>query len=520
VGSVNSKIRGVRGRDYLWLVKNVFRHLAGSVMIVYRCSGATVGPEDVMNFISVEYALLFLVVFCLYYAFPRYQLAILLIASLFFYGWAEPLALPILLATAAVSSAITYAILRSPISDNRQRMALGIIVNLLVLAFFKYKFLLLEPLPPDVDADTISGLDVVLYAPLPIGISFYTFHCISLIGDAHRKQFTKSDLGDRADPRRFFGHVLLYLIFFPQIVAGPIVKAHQFMPQINTKSLTDVPFAEAARRIIWGLFFKCFVADNLAQFTVWMNNPGTFQQLGRCDLLLLLFSFSAQIFADFAGYSAIALGSAALLGYRLPINFNRPYVARSFSDFWRRWHMSLSSFLREYLYIPLGGNRKGPVRTYINLFLTMALGGLWHGAALSFLLWGAAHGAALCIERALGFTAAYIPQGKALQTVLTRLYSAIVFLVVSVLWLFFKLQHFDDAILYLETMRNASARFVFDRYQYAIVTVYLLPVALTHFMPKFLADRNGKLSAITYGAMLMLAIFDKGPTDAFIYFQF
>lgn len=214
------------------------------------------------------------------------------------------------------------------------------------------------------------------------------------------------------------------------------MKAHQFMPQIGKKAIRDVPFAEAVKWIIWGLFFKSFVADNLAQFTVWMDQPATFQGLGRYDLLALLFCYSYQIFADFAGYSAIAIGSAALLGYRLPINFNRPYTARSFSDFWRRWHISLSSFLREYLYIPLGGNRHGPIRTYVNLFVTMALGGLWHGAAISFLLWGVAHGLALCVERAFAPLARNLPSKGVAAVALQIGYSGLIFALVSWLWLF------------------------------------------------------------------------------------
>ena len=471
-----------------------------------------------MNFISLEYALLFLVVFSLYYALPRYQIGILLVSSLFFYGWEEPWALPLLLATSAISSAITFSILRDPLTRKRQWMATGIIINLLVLGFFKYKFLFIEQIPGYTHTDI--GLEALLYAPLPIGISFYTFHCISLIGDAYRKQFIGSDIADFGSAGAFFRNVLLYLIFFPQIVAGPIVKAHQFMPQIRRKAISDVPFAECARWIIWGMFFKSFVADNIAQITVWMNNPESFLQLGRYDLIILLFAFSAQIFADFAGYSAIAIGSAALLGYSLPINFNRPYVARSFSDFWRRWHMSLSSFLREYLYIPLGGNRKGTTRTYINLFLTMALGGLWHGAAISFLLWGMAHGAALCFERALSPTARYFPAGTIRGALSGHVYTLFVFIVISALWLFFKLQDFSDASLYVKAVLTAPTLLNLHNYQYAVVAIYVAPVIITHCMPRALSERNSKLSALTYGAMLMLAVFDKGPTDAFIYFQF
>lgn len=471
-----------------------------------------------MNFISPEYALLFCVVFALYYLFPRLQIAILLVASLVFYGWSQPLEIPLLLAVSFGSSTATYLILKGR-ADPKRLMIYGVAANLSVLAFFKYKFLFIDP--KLAAASSTNGLiESILYAPLPIGISFYTFHCISLIGDAYRRQFTEEDLAGGLRYWHFMRNGLLYLVFFPQIVAGPIVKAHQFMPQIGKKKIRDVPFAEAAKWIIWGLFFKSFVADNLAQFTVWMDQPATFQGLGRYDLLALLFCYSFQIFADFAGYSAIAIGSAALLGYRLPINFNRPYTARSFSDFWRRWHISLSSFLREYLYIPLGGNRHGPIRTYLNLFITMALGGLWHGAEISFLLWGAAHGVALCIERALSPFANVVRSRGAITVTLQVAYTALIFLAVSCLWLFFKLQNFDHASLYIQAIANTPIRLAFQPYQYAIVAVYAVPVMFAHLVPKQISEKDSMFMAICYGAMLTFSIFDKGPTDAFIYFQF
>ncbi|OWV90568.1 hypothetical protein ATY75_15310 [Rhizobium sp. N122] len=471
-----------------------------------------------MNFISPEYALLFCLVFALYYFFPRLQITILLVASLVFYGWAQPLEIPLLLAVSLCSSTVTYIILQGCAAP-KPLMALGVTANLSVLAFFKYKFLFIDAKMAAVS--TSNGLvESILYAPLPIGISFYTFHCISLIGDAYKQQFTKGDLPGGLNYSRFLRNGLLYLVFFPQIVAGPIVKAHQFMPQIAKKTIRDVPFAEAAKWIIWGLFFKSFVADNLAQFTVWMDQPETFQGLGRYDLLALLFCYSFQIFADFAGYSAIAIGSAALLGYRLPINFNRPYTARSFSDFWRRWHISLSSFLREYLYIPLGGNRHGTIRTYFNLFATMALGGLWHGAAVSFLLWGAAHGLALCIERALTPLARVLPSKGATAAALQLAYTALIFALVSCLWLFFKLQNFEHAWLYIEAVAGASRHFGFRSTQYALIAIYAAPVMFAHLVPKRISEKDSLLMAFCYGAMLMLSIFDKGRTDAFIYFQF
>lgn len=468
-----------------------------------------------MNFVSVEYLALFCAFFVLYYAFRPVQIPLLVLASLVFYGYGQWIVLPLLLIVSFVASGLTFAIMRDRIGDRRTLLIIGVAFNLAVLAFFKYKFLVIDPQPLRAGE---SLFQTFLYLPLPIGISFYTFHSISLLVDTYKGFYVEDDVkSGRRGLADFLQRGLLYLAFFPQIVAGPIVKAHQFMPQIETKYVRDIPWGEAARWIIWGLFFKCFVADNLNQFTIWMEAPN-YSRLGSGDLMLLLIGYSFQIFADFAGYSAIALGSAAILGYRLPINFDRPYIASSFSDFWRRWHISLSSFLREYLYIPLGGNRKGPIRTYLNLILTMGLGGLWHGAALSFLVWGLLHGVALAAERLLKPVSDAIP--LVIRPFAGLAYTAFIFLVVSFLWLFFKLQNFDEAVAFMRHALTADTTWTMQPAQYALVFLYAAPVAIVHLLPRRWQDPKGSLAAIIYSAMLFLAIFDKGHADAFIYFQF
>ena len=182
------------------------------------------------------------------------------------------------------------------------------------------------------------------------------------------------------------------------LVSGPITRAGQFMPQIVPKQLANVDFAEAAKWILTGFFFKLYVANNLNEMTSYMDYP-LYETVATQDRWLLVFLYSYQIYADFFGYSAIALGLGLLFGYRLPVNFDLPYISASFSEFWTRWHISLSSWLRTYLYIPLGGNRKGPARTCLNLMIVMTLGGLWHGASLSYALWGMLHGLLLVVER-------------------------------------------------------------------------------------------------------------------------
>jgi alginate O-acetyltransferase complex protein AlgI len=280
--------------------------------------------------------------------------------------------------------------------------------------------------------------------------------------------------------------------------------------------LADVPFIEAGKWILTGYFFKLFVANNLNEMTAYMEFPLS-QTLQTQDRWLLVFLYSYQIYADFFGYSAIAIGLGLLFGYRLPINFNLPYVSQSFSEFWTRWHISLSSWLRTYLYIPLGGNRRGAVRTYLNLIIVMGLGGLWHGAGISYLLWGLCHGAFLAVERpfldrlqSIDFTAFRIAR------------MTVVFVCVSLLWIFFKLPDFDHALSYLTGMFTPSTNPNPTKLFYNLALIYSLPVILQHVVNvRSLVERRlPTLEPYLYGALAALTYLEAGPETAFIYFQF
>ncbi len=279
------------------------------------------------------------------------------------------------------------------------------------------------------------------------------------------------------------GETLLYTVFFPQLVAGPITKARDFLPQIKEKRLGDVDAVYVARTLIVGFFLKLVIADNLAAETAWIVYPN-FEQLPGSKLIWLLIGFSCQIFADFAGYSLIAIGLAALFGYKLPDNFNRPYIADSFSEFWRRWHMSLSAWLRDYLYIPLGGDRKGRHRTYLNLLAVMVLGGLWHGVAWNFAGWGLLHGVALAVERPFRGTWFFASQLALLKCV--RI--VMVFTVVTIGWLAFKLHDIGQILAYFAaTWRNfgkaAASRDLLTLQLYcALVFLYHVWPMLTGFV--------------------------------------
>jgi alginate O-acetyltransferase complex protein AlgI len=454
-----------------------------------------------MTFTSWQFGLFITIVFGAYYLPPirTFQIQFLVIASLIFYGYGQPELLPLL----AVAVFGTYLFLLLALRDRSIWLPAGIAFNLALLAFFKYKFMFVEPSSPSL-AD-LGPVGFLLKLPLPIGISFFVFHNISLLVDLTKQKSTPPDLTS----------VFLYIIFFPQLVSGPITRAEAFMPQIKQKYFSDIPFIEAAKWILAGFFFKLYVANNLNEMTSYMDFP-LFETLRTQDRWLLVFLYSYQIYADFFGYSAIAIGLALLFGYRLPINFDRPYTSLSFSEFWTRWHISLSSWLRTYLYIPLGGNRRGAFRTYLNLVIVMGLGGLWHGVGLSYLMWGLMHGAFLAIERP------FLLRFKAVDS---RFFQPIrigfVFVCVSLLWIFFKLPNFDHALSYLSGMFVSSTNPYPPRLFYNLALLYSLPVILQHLVSRSLFERSLRgAEPYLYGSMAALMYLEAGPETSFIYFQF
>ena len=266
----------------------------------------------------------------------------------------------------------------------RLAVAAGVALDLGVLSFFKYYDFFTDSLERNLGLSS-PALDIVL----PVGISFFTFQAISYVVDVHRGRTPPVGLLDFA----------VYLSFFPQLVAGPIVRATEFMPELAAARRPDrAETGRAVQLIGRGLFKKVVISDFLARAIV-DDAFGAPSEYGALDVLFGIYGYAVQIYADFSGYTDMAIGIALLLGFRFPQNFDRPYAATSVQDFWRRWHMTLSRWLRDYLYIPLGGSRRGKLATYRNLLATMALGGLWHGAAGVFVMWGLYHGAGLAVER-------------------------------------------------------------------------------------------------------------------------
>lgn len=471
-----------------------------------------------MNYTDITFLAFFAVVFSTYYLVHKssQQLLVLVAASLFFYAWQSPPLLGVFLCAWLVTSLSSYGVGAAETPARAKLYAsLGVVMNLGLLGFFKYKFLWIHDVGELASRAPQTLGEWLVLAPLPIGISFYTFHGISLMIDVYRKNYAITiEPDNRNGVPKHLASTLLYLVFFPQLIAGPIIKAKDFFPQVRLKYLKDVDFSGCFRILVLGYFLKSVVADSLAEQTAWMAYP-YFERKSSIELLLMLYGYSAQIFADFAGYSLIAIGLAKLLGYKLPENFNFPYLSSSISEFWRRWHISLSSWLRDYLYIPLGGNRNGVVRTYANLMIVMFLGGLWHGAAWSFALWGLWHGLGLALERPwLGsrfMTSDHV--------IVRGLRVFLVFNFVSFGWLFFKLQDVSQAFRYLESMIQSNVS-VGGLLSASLIITYGAIVYSYHLMSLYKTHISQRVQNALYGVMLFLIVTNAGPSTPFIYFQF
>ena len=322
-----------------------------------------------MLFNSFIFLFLTLVTLLLYYLpfFQRWQVKILIISSLLFYAYELPVLVLLLLLSVGLNAWVSYYVLFGKAANKKPLATLGIALNLAILAFFKYSPLFAHTFfAPWDDMGRF-----LLSIPLPIGISFFTFEGISLVVDLYNNKFYSREEIEKLTFSKHAERTLFFVSFFPHLVAGPILKAHDFLPQIGHKYFRDINWEAAFKYLVVGYFLKMVVADNLKDFTFWIAYP-YYLNFSSLTLLSMLFGYSMQIFADFAGYSAIAIGLGKLFGYTLQENFNFPYISTSLKEFWKRWHISLSTFLMEYLYIPLGGNRKGKVRTYLNLIITLS----------------------------------------------------------------------------------------------------------------------------------------------------
>lgn len=396
-----------------------------------------------MLFNSFAYLVFLPLALVLAFAAPRgWRWAVLLGLSVVFYGWWNPLYLVPLAVSAGVDYVAARAMARRESrAARRPWLVASVVANLGLLAIFKYAdFALTTAAWLSNGAWAAPALGLVL----PVGISFYTFQSLAYTIDVYRGR-------ESAEPNA--GRFFLYVLFFPQLVAGPIERSTALMPQLRAEPRWDAGRAASGLLLIlWGLVKKVVVADRLALFVdAVYGNP---QGYGPAALWLATYAFAFQIYGDFSGYSDIAIGSARLLGVDLMRNFRTPYASTSVTEFWRRWHISLSTWFRDYLYVPLGGNRRGETRTRINLLVVFLVSGLWHGAAWTFVVWGALHGLYVLAERVTGTARdrLWSRSGAAVQRWRRPLALVVTFHAVVLAWVFFRADGFGDATTILGRM--------------------------------------------------------------------
>jgi alginate O-acetyltransferase complex protein AlgI len=453
----------------------------------------------------------------------------LLIASYIFYAaWNPPFILLLWLSTV-----VDYFVGRALYNQQNTRkrkllLVISLIGNLGMLCFFKYGTFLLENFTSLVNA---IGIDFHPAKPniiLPAGISFYTFTTLCYTIDMYKR---------KSEPVRSLLDFSLFVTFFPHLVAGPIVRPPQLVPQFETpRRATQQQLTQGLFLLSLGLFMKVVLADTFLASTAdtVFNFKGL---LSGLDAWAGVLAFSGQIFFDFAGYSTCAIGVALCLGFVLPENFRYPYAAIGFSDFWRRWHITLSAWLRDYLYIELGGNRKGELRTYFNLMITMLLGGLWHGANWTFVVWGALHGTYLCVERLLQRRAKPATELAMQKASFAPRLSAgayqfslamFTFFLITITWVFFRSPDFGGAWKLLTAMFGQAEKgaLLLPTVDLVKVLVVIVPTLFFHWIMRNTSvlqvaqKTNWLVLGIVWAVLLMALVVSQKTGDSFIYFQF
>lgn len=481
-------------------------------------AGAMLGytPAEPMLFSSGTFWALFLI-FMPLYALVRnrlwYMLTFVVGFSFFFYYKSSGWFVLLLGATSMIDWTVSRLMVRTDVKWRRKLLAtVSIIVSLSVLAYFKYANFFLWNWNRMVEGN-FHPLDIIL----PVGISFYTFQSISYVVDVYK---------GRVAPTATWLEYVFFLSFFPALVAGPIVRADYFLPQIRANyHATRTELYAALWMIICGILKKAVIADYIAQYNdlIFASPTG----YSGFESLMGVIGYTMQIYCDFSGYSDMAIGLSMIMGFRLSRNFDFPYKSKNLTEFWRRWHISLSSWLRDYVYIPLGGNRKGTLRTYLNNFLTMLIGGLWHGAAWKFVFWGAMHGVGLAVHKATLPLTRRLPDTwwvRAVGWSVTMVY-------VSLLWVFFRADSWLDSWLIIKNIfTNFSIDYIGPFLSVRWMWVVMMTVIITaHALPPGVIDRLSTafvrswwvVKLIVFLAVVQLVLEFAGEDVApFIYFQF
>ena len=473
-------------------------------------------PKTPMLFSSGLFWLLFIFFLPIYALLKksRTKMVVFVVAfSLYFYYKSSGLFFLMLIATSLLDWCISWRVYSARTHGARLAwMWTSVVISLSILGYFKYANFFLWNWNQMVEGN-FQPLDIIL----PVGISFYTFQSISYVVDVYRRRIT---------PTRRWLDYLFFLSFFPALVAGPIVRADYFLPQLkkNREASSDEIYGGLWLLII-GIVKKAVIADYIAQYNdLIFNDPMLYTGV---QTLMGVLGYTMQIYCDFSGSSDMAIGLALIMGFKLGVNFNSPYKSRNLTEFWRRWHISLSSWLRDYVYIPLGGNRKGTVRTYVNNFLTMLIGGLWHGAMWKFVFWGAMHGLGLAVHKASKPLLDKIPD----NFFTTLFFGLITFIYVSLLWVFFRAADFHESVLIINNIFvdfdiRQLPEFCIVRREWCVMMLVLI---VAHFLPETWAVNmercflrsNWAVKMLVFLIVVQLVIqYMSEEVAPFIYFQF
>ena len=473
-----------------------------------------------MVFSNLVFIFLFLPVTLFFYFLlgSRMRNYVLLTASLFFYAWGEPKYVLLMLFSIFMNYVFGLVLGGSWDSLRRKQLFLALAIggNLAILGFFKYGNFLVD------NINLLFQLDVAWEPiPLPLGISFFTFQAMSYIIDVYRKE---------VQAQRNFFHIALYISLFPQLIAGPIVRYNQIAQQIKKRVISQELFAQGIQRFIIGLAKKVLIANQLGQVadTVFATSPAELTLVGAW---LGILAYTLQIYFDFSGYSDMAIGLGMMFGFRFLENFNYPYISKSITEFWRRWHISLGQWFKSYVYIPLGGNQAGQLKLYRNLLLVWALTGFWHGASWTFMAWGLYYGLILCLEK-MGLESWL----KRLWTPLQHMY---VLLIVMMGWVFFRADNFSYSYYFIKTLFGFGNSVILDGPTMMILSqnllVFILGIILSMPVYPWLKEkiqaesRSGLTGAATQlvstlGYLLLLLLSTtflvNSTFNPFLYFRF
>lgn len=461
-----------------------------------------------MLFNSLQFLIFFPLVLVLYHLLGhRAQNWMLLVASYTFYGMWDWRFLFLMTASLIVDFCCGLGISHSTnVRTRKLLLTLSVVVNGGALLVFKYFNFFVGSAFGFLEWIGLPASFEVLQIVLPVGISFYTFQTMCYTIDVYR---------GKQEPVHNFLDYALYISYFPQLVAGPIERATNLMPQIlNPRKVTPERCFEGTYLILWGFFKKVVVADNLCRVADW--GFGNISELNAFSALITIYAFAWQIYCDFSGYTDIARGCSKLLGIELMLNFNVPYLSRTPSEFWRRWHISLSSWFTDYVFVPLGGSRGSRWTTYRNIFLTMLLSGLWHGAAWTFVAWGAFHASLLSVYRMIG--------SERFNRIPAMVQTIVMFHLVCVGWILFRATSLAESVLFLEAFTNLTA---FSLPPKAYLLGLIGPLALVELLQYVMKEEYPVFRwpapvrvACYVTAYLTIMVIGRWDATAFIYFQF